>query len=98
MRGLRNPKSRAYNSVAETCPAVDAAFSELQDGLEACTVDDFARGSHTILIDACIERVKEQTTLLRDGIISAYTEMEESLEEQERNFQYQIEILKENYE
>lgn len=74
-------RKAAFSAIGETCPHVDRAFDDMLYGIKRLTVEELG-GSHLDgLIDLCVDRVKQQTTALRDALILAYEEKEESEDE-----------------
>ena len=87
-------RKSAFSSIGETCPAVDMAFSDMLYEIKRLTVEELGGSSIDNLVDLCIDRVKAQTTSLRDALILAYEEKEESEDELED----QIYILEQRIE
>ena len=77
-----NAKKLAFMAHAETCPYVDDAFSKLHDVLsEKFDLDYEERQELWESINPCIDEVKNQTTSLREALISAYQELEDVQDE-----------------
>lgn len=71
-------RKAAFSTIGETCPAVDQAFSDMLYEIKRLTVEELGRTLLDSLVDICVERIKDQTTALRDALILAYEEKEES--------------------
>lgn len=82
-------RKEAFSAIGETCPHVDRAFGDMLYEIKRLTVEELGGSQLDNLIDICIDRVKEQTTALRDALIYAYEEKEES----EDGLKDQISIL-----
>ena len=71
-------RKAAFSSVPETCPYVDEAFDDLVYEIKRLSIEEFSTSSFNYIIERCVEIVKKQTTSLRDALILAYEEKEES--------------------
>ena len=69
-------RKRAWSKVDDTCPHVDDAFSDMQHDIMQMSLKELTGNDLQQVIDQCVERVKEQTTALRNALIEAYEEME----------------------
>ena len=87
-------RKAAFSAIGETCPHVDSAFSDMLYEIKRLTIEELGGSQLDSLIDICIDRVKVQTTSLRDALITAYEEKEESEEE----LKDQISILEQRIE
>ncbi len=74
-------RKAAFSSVPETCPYVDEAFDDMVYEIKRLSIEEFGTSSFNYIIERCVEIVKKQTTSLRDALILAYEEKEESEEE-----------------
>ena len=86
----RKAQRAAFNAVRETCPQVDAAFYDMIDGLEDILEIRLNTEQYNLIFKKCIDKVKEQTTALRDALVSAYEESEDVVSD----FENQIEELR----
>ena len=74
-------RKAAFREVSDTCPDVDVAFADMVYDIRHMSVEEFCTSAFTCVIERCIEVVKVQTCALRDALILAYEEKEESEEE-----------------
>ena len=68
----------AFSSVEETCPYVDEAFSNMVYDIKRMTIDELAGAEFDEAVEKCVDLVKVQTVALRDALILAYEEKEDS--------------------
>lgn len=71
----------AFNAIGETCPHVDEAFDDMYYDIMRMSLDELSGEALKELFSNTVERIKVQTTSLRDALILAYEEKEESEEE-----------------
>lgn len=71
-------RKAAFSVVGETCPYVDSAFYDMVDELEELLGFRLNTRQQEAVFEKCKNVVKEQTTSLRDALILAYEEKEDS--------------------
>lgn len=71
-------RKAAFSAIGETCPQVDSAFTDMLYEIKRLTIEELGGSTLDSLVEICIDRVKVQTTALRDALILAYEEKEES--------------------
>lgn len=91
-------RKKAWAHVDDTCPYVDDAFYDLHNAIKSLSLEDFSKGMLEKLLDECSDKVKIQTTRLRDALVLAYEEMEEALEAQEEEYEGRISLLEKQLE
>ena len=94
-------RKAAFREVSDTCPDVDGAFADMVYDIRHMSVEEFCTSAFTCVIERCIEVVKVQTCALRDALILAYEEKEESeceLKDQIYMLQKRIEELESRVE
>lgn len=83
----------AWSKIDDTCPDVDAAFDQMVTDIKSLPVEDFSKEVFNAIIEECIDKVKDQTTALRDALIetcSEYLSMEEELRDRIEELEDQI--------
>jgi hypothetical protein len=94
-------RKAAFREVSDTCPYVDEAFDDMVYEIKRLSIEEFSTSSFNCIIERCVEIVKKQTTSLRDALILAYEEKEESeceLKDQIYMLQKRIEELESRVE
>lgn len=71
-------RKAAFSAIGETCPHVDRAFDDMLYDIKWLTVEELGGNLLDSLVSICIDRIKEQTEALRNSLILAYEEKEES--------------------
>lgn len=89
----RSARKRAWSKVDDTCPHVEEAFDDMYRVIMRMSLDELNGEPLEEIIAETMEKVKEQTTALRNALIEAYEEMEESLEDKEYEHAKEIDAL-----